>query len=1197
MLFDDNILIPNRLIDSLEDDQLVIFAGAGVSMDPPADLPDFKSLTQEIAGTEEVSEPYDKTLGALAKDGQNVHREAKNILDRQSPSHNDLHERLVKLFDRPTDLRIVTTNYDTLLEEACQEVFGESPNVYEAPALPKGSDFSGVVHLHGSLENRCDRLVLTDRDFSRAYLTEGWARRFLVEMFDEFDILFVGYRYGDVVLKYLARGLPPAPERKRFAFVPEPDAQDGDHDKTDWDLLDIESIEYSPADDHAQLGRIVADWVADRRRGASAVRSRMQQILGGSYSTGDEAEDWRASPSNATNDPGPLSPEEREYLKAKISTSVGIDAFCEFAKAEWAGWLDENDKLGDILNGRNLSHEQQRLQKWLARAAVEQPSPVFSVIDDHGGRLTPRLAEAVLHALALSNADTDALTAWIPFLTAETDAVRERTSSALHIFEHSLECDVPEHAWLIVEELLEPTFHSSRGRPRLDIWRRNTGYVLDKCLKEFLESEDPSIRSRLWRVLFDAMRRYHRIATATGEAPLGSTRSAIEPNPANGPATGDLDLVIDALRELLEKTPSVTTKTSRIDDLLDSGIPLLERIGLHGLRDTQEISAEEILNLVLEREWLFDKFRRHEVFLLLQEAFEHPTDNMWTLLLETVENHEDETGSPIFTARQKFRVLQWLDEVKPDDRELRKHFDSLRDEFLQEIRDEFPEFEPEDDPSLRVDYGVTVSGSGQQANKSVGEFRDMTLDEILSYFRQPVEGGAFSQWARDDDAYNLGEAIAEEPEIGLELARNLQSQSSSQLEGIGGPILRGWREDLPGEELTGEILEVLANWEPTSDMCIDAARFMHTLAKERPEMVFSDYLSESHTIAENIWNFGEETRDAIEDWYGAAINSTSGVITRFWMLQLDYLIGDAEEPEPDSKNLLSILEEMQTGDEQEHRLVRTILGANIDFLLHVNREWLTDEIIPNLQKEALPAVDRPTWHGVAATPRISQELAETCGAEYQRLIPHLGEMPGRARRGLLHQLALLLVHFVDNPVSDWAFPILQKTGADDRTYFVQRLCVIICELEPEHQRAAWEDWLAELWRRRQNNIPVETEPDELAEWLNFCVKCPHLFPLLVDHLEDWEGPVDISTLRLCLIGPDHDRIDRTPETARFLAEIARIARGQTQQHCGLLNHQLEKLVDAGVTGPEVQLFRDRLLDMGCSGASRIEIPEEESVST
>lgn len=36
---------------------------------------------------------------------------------------------------------------------------------------------------------------------------EGWVRRFLVDLFLNYIVLFVGYSYNDLVMKYLVIGL------------------------------------------------------------------------------------------------------------------------------------------------------------------------------------------------------------------------------------------------------------------------------------------------------------------------------------------------------------------------------------------------------------------------------------------------------------------------------------------------------------------------------------------------------------------------------------------------------------------------------------------------------------------------------------------------------------------------------------------------------------------------------------------------------------------------------------------------------------------------------------------------------------------------------------------------------------------------------------------------------------------------------
>ena len=246
-----DIDFPKPLVDALRDGTLVVFAGAGVSMGEPAKLPDFKRLAKTVAQGTSVKrakrEPADRFLGRLHNKGVQVHSIAAQELSGDGLEPTDLHRSLLRLYSESKSIRIVTTNFDRLFEQAADEVFGSRPGVFNAPALPLGDQFNGIIHVHGSVD-RPKEMVLTDIDFGKAYLTEGWARRFLLELFDSSTVLFVGYSHSDVVMNYLARALPVSETRRRFVLT----------DKTDesrWQLLGIEPVLYesSPDGSHSAL--------------------------------------------------------------------------------------------------------------------------------------------------------------------------------------------------------------------------------------------------------------------------------------------------------------------------------------------------------------------------------------------------------------------------------------------------------------------------------------------------------------------------------------------------------------------------------------------------------------------------------------------------------------------------------------------------------------------------------------------------------------------------------------------------------------------------------------------------------------------------------------------------------------------------------------------------------------------------------
>ena len=124
--------------------------------------------------------------------------------------------------------------------------------MFRAPAMPLGDNFKGLVYLHGSAETDPERLVVTDRDFSRAYFHSAWAARFLERMFSKYVVLFVGYSHSDVVMRYLGLGLGPHAERYVLTDKPDDDI---------WDRLRVKVLPY-PERQHHILTDCLSEWAA-----------------------------------------------------------------------------------------------------------------------------------------------------------------------------------------------------------------------------------------------------------------------------------------------------------------------------------------------------------------------------------------------------------------------------------------------------------------------------------------------------------------------------------------------------------------------------------------------------------------------------------------------------------------------------------------------------------------------------------------------------------------------------------------------------------------------------------------------------------------------------------------------------------------------------------------------------------------------
>lgn len=214
-------IIPDRLVQELEQDRVVLFCGAGISMG--AGLPDFKGLVAHCLTELGAEIPpkksadwlwLDRLLGDLEGrfDADSVRQRVVERLSQPSrdPSLHEAILRLAKLRKRD-GLRLVTTNFDHYFENARAPIEAKlGVDFHSGPILPiPRNDIAGswksIVYLHGrlNLAGPNDHLVLTSADFGRAYLTDAWASRFVAKLFADFTVLFIGYSLNDPVLRYM----------------------------------------------------------------------------------------------------------------------------------------------------------------------------------------------------------------------------------------------------------------------------------------------------------------------------------------------------------------------------------------------------------------------------------------------------------------------------------------------------------------------------------------------------------------------------------------------------------------------------------------------------------------------------------------------------------------------------------------------------------------------------------------------------------------------------------------------------------------------------------------------------------------------------------------------------------------------------------------------------------------------------------
>jgi hypothetical protein len=298
----DGPSIPDELLVARDEGRVLFFCGAGVSRakanlpgflrlaervleelralpeSPPRKLVEVASRLEQIAGVGGIL-AADRIFGLLERDFAlaDIDRAVGRAL-RPPPGVNLAAHRTVLDLCRSTngDVHLVTTNFDLLFEAAAPKLRRWTPN--DLPDLRRSERIHGIVHLHGMFDDDYVKpvggnLVLSSAEFGRAYLSEGWATRFIRSAIERYLVVFIGYTADDPPVQYLLEALNRAaahPPRGLYAFQ----AGREDEARALWMHKGVTAIPYVRGNDHTGLWGTLAAW-SERARDPDRWRTRL----------------------------------------------------------------------------------------------------------------------------------------------------------------------------------------------------------------------------------------------------------------------------------------------------------------------------------------------------------------------------------------------------------------------------------------------------------------------------------------------------------------------------------------------------------------------------------------------------------------------------------------------------------------------------------------------------------------------------------------------------------------------------------------------------------------------------------------------------------------------------------------------------------------------------------------------------------
>lgn len=1160
MWITSDVRLPQAVLDAQSAERLVFFVGAGASVDAPSRLPLFDELARQLADKARVPFPgsiaLDYFLGMMPE-GFDTHRQARDIIARDSSAPNTTHAALVRVASSVGPMRIVTTNFDNHLSSAATARGIEPPDFWVGPALPLGHDFTGIVHLHGSMLRDPRELVLTDGDFGRAYLTNAWATRFLLPMFQRFTVLFIGYSHDDPIMRYLALGLPSG--TPRYAFTNADDVDD-----LKWSRLGIEAIGYPvPGHDHRALVAALEAWDTRVRMGQTEHRARMAEIIDG----------------------GPtLTPVDIDYLLGRLKSVEGAREFVQQVatgesarQVAWLHWAESLSAFKEIFTGNDGDAATAVLANWFCRSFITVPElhgAALQTVQRLGQTFGDSLFGAASWAAAdLSKMDTDAGRRWRVFLATSVHGRSAPVSTETLLpylpGEHAEDLTVLRavlRPYLVLKrEWLLSDSEDLTNVPGAEVhWNADadslTGHVM-KAVQTTASGDFP-----LGTALEDSLSAaYDLLDTYHGQRdwdPFTFSRTAIEPHEQDE-FRRPVDAIIDGLRAYGEKALPVRSELPEQWWSLDR--VLFRRLALHLLALDASRTADEKIAWMLDRSVLYDTDLKHEVYRVLAvaagKASKRARDPLLAAAQAGPEFPNDLPERERHTAYATYNLLVWLAQVAPEWSEACT--------ALAAVQAANPGFGPRKHPDL--DMWMTSGTWGgklpMEPEDFIGSFEKdpvAVIDDLLGrdYSERDFD---MPEWR---DALSLVSRVAElRPDIGERFWAHIDKRTyiKDRADDLRRATVEGWSKASLGV-LADTVVARVATQVKTPGSTRSVSRFLLDQISMQIDSDETPALTAMRQIAFDLWlehgpSFQHSERANPSSFAPLYLNSWPGDLAQYWISEVDRRWRKHRDEwsglsDDEREALRQLLES------PPHVLDATgpAIALYLFFMFAADEAFAVKHVLPLFHEDTTAT---RAWNAYLRHPRYNDKLLaagllDSAIAEWGRL-DALGE---RGLRSRFFGLVTSIVSFAGITPEQRRALLDQSVLANGGAHAAEFAHTSARFLSEDRVDGAevWRRWLCDHLVERLNGVPRTPEMEELTSWAD---AVPYLGEVI---------PEAIALLSNRSIGFDGRvfKWDFSEEvlSAHGLALVSHFAERirHTSSRNRLIGHKVKKLINA-LQGP------------------------------
>lgn len=942
MYITENVDIPEKILEAQENGNLVIFAGAGISMGKPSCLPNFSDLTKEIVNL--CGEKFDKGkepdiyLGELDEKKGSVHQKTINIF-KKSKSYNEIHKNIIRLFgnNNEKNIKIVTTNFDRHFSEAIEDLkkegYIDNIHEYSAPAIPRGNNFNGIVYLHGNVNQNAEELILTDKDYGRAYLVEGWAADFIRSLYDSnYTILFLGYSHDDVVLKYLARGMKK--KQNKFALV-----ADGSNVYKKWGTINIKAILYPVNNkEHIELNKAIKELSDQINWGFPNHETHIKQI---------------------TELLPPIRKEDNDYIKYSLRKIERINVFCNYAEdSRWVKWLDDNEFLKNIFSYTSLSDCEKTLSFWLAKMVVSDKTNIIkSIIIKNYSKLNIITADEILSQISkLSKIDEKKwLIEWLIIIFKNFPSYRlddetyfgDQFIEIIKKLDFKNEEDKSDIIFIIIKNLINFEINANNSlfdtNPSYKIKFYPATYILKKLYEDVVKKNLDLISEKIIPYMIEMFKESFNYLKLLKLADHNFDILSIERNcldKHNDEYPENVDFLIDILRDCIkyQAENKIESRFYYYHSLKTSGMPLLERFYIYSITLEKEYSYEKKMNLIIDEGWFFNSSVESEIYNLIisSENFSHEIISKLEIITKERKNFLDKNNKERLEYHSLFDRIEWL---------IGKGIESYSLKSLKESLKNSYNFLPTSNPEKHGIINVPIQF---KSPISKNELKNLDFSDIFELIKKyegkssyEDKGNKIIEYDLDSLLNLLKDLISSDWNYAEKFYKNFNNKKIEFNENIWNSFFRGIENHF---EKLDKITEMINRFLYQEKCVAEIANLFSSFSNKDIHFSYDTFnilisLIDRLIQIEVPSKFNNEKDQNKIDWLFRAINCSKGQFTIFLLKILS--ISYQNKSEKQTKDIFKELDKILKID-----MARIIISSQLNMLFNINQQWTKANLLP-----------------------------------------------------------------------------------------------------------------------------------------------------------------------------------------------------------------------------------------------------------